>query len=75
MITVAAASLIKSTLSATTTHLAISLGLPPWMHKALEKIMKGFLWSGTDSVQGEMSSGVGRCSKAVGTWRSQNFGH
>jgi hypothetical protein len=53
-------ALIKTTLSATSTHLAINLGLPPWFLKALEKIMKGFLWSGTDSVQG------GKCLVAWG---------
>jgi hypothetical protein len=45
-------ALFKSTISAMTMHLAISLGLPTWMHKALEKIIKGFLWSDTDSMQG-----------------------
>jgi hypothetical protein len=40
-------ALIRSTLSAMTTHLAISIGLPPWVLKALEKIMKAFLrWHG-----------------------------
>jgi hypothetical protein len=45
-------ALIKSTLSASMTHLAISLNLPPWVLKALENIMKGFLWSGIDFVLG-----------------------
>jgi hypothetical protein len=53
-------ALIKSTLSATSTHLAINLGLPPWFLKVMEKIMKCFLWSGTDSVQG------GKCLMAWG---------
>jgi hypothetical protein len=43
-----------------TTHLAISLGLPPWVLKALENIMKCILWSVTDSVQG------GRCLVTCG---------
>jgi hypothetical protein len=30
----------------------ISLGLLAWVHKALEKIMKGFLWTCPDMVQG-----------------------
>jgi hypothetical protein len=53
-------ALIKTTLWATSTHLAINLGLPPWFLKVLEKIMEGFLWSGTDLVQG------GKCLVAWG---------
>jgi hypothetical protein len=30
--------------------------------------MKDFLWSGTDSVQGEMLSGMGMCSTAIAAW-------
>jgi hypothetical protein len=58
-------ALIKSTLLAVTTHLAISLGLLPWVHKVLEKIMKAFLWSGIDLVHG------GKCLVAWGCvqWR------
>jgi hypothetical protein len=36
-------ALIKFTLSVVMTHLAICTGLPPWVHKALEMIMKVFL--------------------------------
>jgi hypothetical protein len=53
-------ALIKSTLLPVTTHLAISLGLLPWVHKVLEKIMKAFLWSGIDLVHG------GKCLVAWG---------
>jgi hypothetical protein len=31
-------ALFKSTLSAVMTHLAISIGLPPWVHKELKKL-------------------------------------
>jgi hypothetical protein len=36
-------TLIKTTLMVMTTYVSICIGLPPWMHKALEKIMKVFL--------------------------------
>jgi hypothetical protein len=44
-------ALIKSTLMAMPVYMSISIGLPEWMHKALEKIMKGFLWTGSEVVQ------------------------
>lgn len=43
-------ALIKSTLSAILVHIPINLKLDPWVLKALVKIMKAFLWSGTDVV-------------------------
>lgn len=51
-------ALIKSTLSAIPIHIAINLKLDPWAIKALEKIMKAFLWSGTEVVSS------GKCSVA-----------
>lgn len=48
-------ALIKSTLTAIPVHIAITIKLQPWVFKALEKIMKAFLWSGTEVVNG------GRC--------------
>jgi hypothetical protein len=36
-------ALIKTTLMVMTTYVSIYIGLPPWMHKALEKIMKAFI--------------------------------
>jgi hypothetical protein len=45
-------ALIKTILMVMTTYVSIYIGLPPWMHKALEKIMKAFLWIGIDIVQG-----------------------
>jgi hypothetical protein len=44
-------SLIKSTLSAIPIHTSIGVGLQPWLIKALEKIMKAFLWMGTEEVK------------------------
>jgi hypothetical protein len=44
-------ALIKSTLSAIPLYTSIGLGLPGWVQKALEKIMKAFLWTGTDTIQ------------------------
>jgi hypothetical protein len=42
----------KSILSAKTIHMAIILKLPPWLLKLLNKIMKAFVWCGSDVVQG-----------------------
>jgi hypothetical protein len=44
-------TLIKTTLLAIPIYTAISIGLPPWFHKALRKLMTTFLWTGTDVVQ------------------------
>lgn len=44
--------LCKTTLSAIPIYISISMKLPPWTLKALEKIMKAFLWDGTDVVNG-----------------------
>jgi hypothetical protein len=41
----------KSTLTAVPIYTSISLGLPKWMHKVLIKIMRAFLWSGSDETQ------------------------
>jgi hypothetical protein len=46
-------ALIKSTLVAMPVYVAISVTLPSWLIKALEKIMNRFLWSGTEEVQGD----------------------
>jgi hypothetical protein len=45
-------TLIKSTLSAVLVHTTICLELPAWVCKALIKIMRGFLWTGTEAVHG-----------------------
>jgi hypothetical protein len=44
--------LIKTTLSSMSVYTSISIELPLWLLKALTKIMKAFLWSETDQVQG-----------------------
>jgi hypothetical protein len=43
--------LIRTTLSAIPVHTSISLGLPPWLHKACLRIMITFLWTGMDMVR------------------------
>jgi hypothetical protein len=48
-------TLIKTTLSVIPIYTTTSIGLPPWFHKALKKLMTTFLWMGTDMVQ------VGKC--------------
>jgi hypothetical protein len=54
-------ALIKSTLVVVPVHTAIGLELPAWVRKAMVKIMRKFLWIGTNSVQGR------RCTVA---WNS-----
>jgi hypothetical protein len=34
-------------------YTAISIELPPWLRNAMERIMKGFLWAGSEVVHGE----------------------
>jgi hypothetical protein len=43
---------VKTTHSAMPIYMVMSLDLSAWLHKAFEKVMKGFLWSGSDEVQG-----------------------
>jgi hypothetical protein len=45
--------LIKTTLMAVLIHVTISVELPPWVLKAMHKIMIVFLWSRADEVHGE----------------------
>jgi hypothetical protein len=42
--------LIKTASVAILVYISISIGLPPWVLKALVKIMKAFLWTGTKDV-------------------------
>jgi hypothetical protein len=44
-------TLIKLTLSAIPVYTSICLSLPPWLHKALQRIMTAFLWMGTIVLQ------------------------
>jgi hypothetical protein len=45
-------TLIETTLQAIPIYVSISLQLPPWVIKALEKIFKTFLWTGSKVVEG-----------------------
>jgi hypothetical protein len=38
-------TLIKTMLSAILFYTSIRVGLPPWLIRAIQKIMKGFLWN------------------------------
>jgi hypothetical protein len=51
-------ALIKSTLSTIPIHTCFILDMLSWFTKALNKIFKAFLWSGTDVMQG------GKCAMA-----------
>jgi hypothetical protein len=42
----------KMMLAATPVYTAISFQLPPWLLKAMTKIFKSFLWTGTEIVNG-----------------------
>jgi hypothetical protein len=45
-------TLIKTTLLAMPLYTAINVEIPPWLIKGMTKLMKGFLWSGTEVAQG-----------------------
>lgn len=45
-------ALIKTTLSVIPVHIMVATNLPNWFLKALEKIMRAFLWSGMEIVNG-----------------------
>jgi hypothetical protein len=47
-------TLIKTTLVAISMYTTISTELPPSLRKSMEKIMKGFLWPGSEMMQGGM---------------------
>jgi hypothetical protein len=44
-------TLIKTTLSTMSIYTFVSLGLPQWLQKALQKVMKAFLWTGNEEVR------------------------
>lgn len=48
-------TLTKVTLNAIPIYISIALIMPPWAIKAMEKLMRAFLWCGSDVVSG------GRC--------------
>jgi hypothetical protein len=57
------------------THLAINLGLPPWVLKVLEKNNERLpLVRHEFSARWEMFSGMGQCSKATGAQGSRDPG-
>jgi hypothetical protein len=41
---------IKSTQTTMTIYTTIAVGLPPWVYKVLDKIIKAFLWEGSEEV-------------------------
>jgi hypothetical protein len=45
-------TLVKTTLAAMPVFTAISVELPPWLPNSMERIMKGFLWAGSEAVHG-----------------------
>jgi hypothetical protein len=45
-------TMVKTTLLTMPIYTAISIHMPHWLEKALVRISKSFLWSGTDVVQG-----------------------
>jgi hypothetical protein len=45
-------ALVKSTLSVMPIYVSVSLGLLSWVLRAMAKIMKPFLWTSTDIIQG-----------------------
>lgn len=62
-------ALIKSTLTAISVHIVICIRLPAWVIKALEKIMKAFLWTGTEVLN------AGKCLIAwAQVQRPKDFG-
>jgi hypothetical protein len=44
-------ALNKSTMTAIPVFTSTSVGLPPWLLKAFRKVMRAFLWTGTDAIQ------------------------
>jgi hypothetical protein len=66
--------LIKTTLFAILVYTSISIGLPPWMHKALQKIMTAFLWTNTDMVQGGNASLHRSVSNILSIWGFRDLG-
>jgi hypothetical protein len=54
-------TLIKTTLTAMPIYTPINLELQIWLLKGMTKLMKGFLWSGTEVAQGGGGGQVPRC--------------
>jgi hypothetical protein len=75
-------TLFKTTLVVIPIYTLISIKLPPWLRKAIEKIMKAFMWTGSDTVQGKVSgcleqsaaaSTAGRLGNAWSTKHGDNI--
>jgi hypothetical protein len=46
------ATLIKAVLSSIPIYLQIAIHCPKWVIKAIEKILRGFLWKGCKEIKG-----------------------
>jgi hypothetical protein len=44
---------IKMTMTMIPIHTCIAVGIPPWLLRAIRKLMTSFLWTSTDMVQAE----------------------
>lgn len=66
-------ALTKSTLAAIPIYLSIALGLPAWAIKAMEKLMKVFIWRGTYAVSGGNVLLLGERFVTQQTWRVLAF--
>jgi hypothetical protein len=49
--------LVQPTLLVMPTRITICLDLPSWPQQTMIRIMKAFLWAGTDMIQGEEKPG------------------
>jgi hypothetical protein len=60
-------TLTKVTLSAILVHVSIVVMVHPWVHNAIDKIRRAFIWTGSNSVVG------GRCMVAWAkvTWPTE----
>ena len=45
-------ALIKAVLTTTSIHHLIALNCPKWLHKAISKLQRGFLWKGHKEIKG-----------------------
>jgi hypothetical protein len=56
--------LVKSTLAATTIHVAIAVRVSPWINQAIDRLRRSSSWTGSDSALGGgggVQSGVVSC--------------
>jgi hypothetical protein len=45
-------TLVKVTLSAILVHISIAVKVSPWIFRAIDKLRRGFIWTGSDSAVG-----------------------